>query len=280
MIPLIAHCSLLIAPRCSSLIAHVRLWRQFVVMAFVREAEYRASFFMNVGVGLAQLALAVFAFEVIYSYTDQVAGWSRAQVLVLVGIYHTVQGLISLQMAPNLLAISGYIRRGELDFLLLRPVSSQFLVSVRRLALPEVVNVVIGLGVVVYAGNQAGVEWSIGRVAGAVAFGLCGLLLLYALWFATVTLSFWLVQVDTLDQLFLGVFQTARYPVSFFKGLVRALLTFVIPVAFATTFPAEALLGTADPRLLLAGCGLTAVALLITHRFWNYAVRHYSSASS
>src|SRR5687768_2122944 len=98
------------------MIAHLRLWRQFVVMAFVREAEYRVSFFMNVGVGLAQLALAVFAFEVIYGYTDQVAGWSRAQVLVLVGIYHTVQGLISLQMAPNLLAISGYVRRGDLDF--------------------------------------------------------------------------------------------------------------------------------------------------------------------
>ena len=95
-----------------------------------------------------------------------------------------------------------------------------------------------------------------------------------------ILLSFWLVQVDTLDTLFYSVFETARYPVSFFKGLIRAVLTFAIPVAFATTFPAQALLGTVDLRLLLAGVALATLALLLTHLFWNYAVRYYSSASS
>lgn len=117
-------------------------------------------------------------------------------------------------------------------------------------------------------------------VVEAAAFLTCGVILLYALWFFTVTFSFWLVQVDTLDTLFYSVFETARYPVSFFKGLVRTALTFVFPVAFATTFPAEALLGAADLRLLLVGLGLSALALSGTHLFWNYAVRHYSSASS
>ena len=97
---------------------------------------------------------------------------------------------------------------------------------------------------------------------------------------ALVTCSFWLVQVDTLDTLFYSVFETARYPITFFKGLVRAVLTFAMPVAFATTFPAQALLGTADLHLLLAGIALATVALILTHLFWNYAVRYYSSASS
>jgi ABC-2 type transport system permease protein len=167
-----------------------------------------------------------------------------------------------------------------MDFLLLRPVSSQFLVSLRMLALPEAVNAVIGCGVAIYAGHLAGVRWSIAAIGEAAVFMLCGLILLYALWFATMTCSFWLVQVDTLDTLFYGVFETARYPVAFFKGLVRAVLTFAIPVAFATTFPAQALLGTADLHLLLAGLALATVALILTHLFWNYAVRYYSSASS
>jgi ABC-2 type transport system permease protein len=106
------------------------------------------------------------------------------------------------------------------------------------------------------------------------------LILLYALWFTMVTCSFWLVQVDTLDTHFYSVFETARYPVTFFKGLVSAVLTFAIPVAFATTFPVQPLLGTVGLRLLIAGIALATVALILTHLFWSYAVRYYSSASS
>jgi ABC-2 type transport system permease protein len=107
---------------------------------------------------------------------------------------------------------------------------------------------------------------------------LCGLL--YTLWFASVTLSFWLVQVDTIDQLFYAALEAARYPVSFFPSLARAVLTFVVPVAFATTFPSQALLGEAEGHMLLVGAGLTALGLAATSWFWRYAVRHYSSASS
>ena len=257
-----------------------RLWRRFAALSFAREAEYRANFLVNVGEAAIQVTLAVLTLLLLYRYTDQIAGWSQAEVLMLAGVYRMVEGLIALQIAPNMLAISGAIRRGDMDFLLLRPVPSQFLVSTRLMAPPELANVLIGLGLAAYAGQLAGVALDARRLAMAACFLLCGLLLLYALWFGTVTLSFWLVQVDTLDQLFYGFFEAARYPVTFFKGLVRALLTFVVPVAFATTFPTEALLGEADWRMLVAGVGLTALALAGTNRFWRYSVRHYSSASS
>lgn len=259
---------------------HLRVWRQFVVMAFVRETEYRAHFFLNLLNGIAQLALAVATFLLIYRYTDTIAGWTRDEALLLVGIYRVVEGLIGLQITLNMRSISGYIRRGELDFYLLRPISSQFLVSLRRLRLEEIGNVLVGLGLALYAGNAAGVHWSALAVAEAAGFLLCGVILLYALWFFTVTLSFWLVQVDTIDLIFFSLLETARYPVNYYTGAVRALLTFVIPVAFATTFPAQALLGGADHRLLPIGAALAVVALLGTRAFWNYAVRHYSSASS
>src|SRR6476469_6230284 len=178
------------------MIRYFRLWRQFVITAFIREAEYRMNFVIGVGEGLAQLALAVISFLLLYRFADQVAGWTQAEVLMLVGVYRIVEGLINLQIAPNMQAISGYIRRGEMDFMLLRPVSSQFLVSLRTLALPEGVNVLIGL------------------------------LMLYALWLFMVTFAFWLVQIENLDIFFYSLFETARYPVTFFKDLLRALLTF------------------------------------------------------
>ncbi len=258
---------------------YFRLYRQFAATALVREAEYRFNFVVGMGQGLAQLTLAVLTFLLVYQYTDAVAGWSRAQVLMLVGIYRIVDALINLLIAPNLTSISGYIQRGEMDFLLLQPVESQFLVSLRKLELAEAGNVLTGLVLLIYAGNQAHVRWSFVRATEAAAFAFCGVLLLYAVWFLMVTLSFWLVKVG-MDDLFYGVFDTARYPVSFFKGIIRTLLTFAIPVAFATTFPTQSLLGVVDHRLLLVGGVLAIVALVASHVFWNYAVQHYSSASS
>jgi ABC-2 type transport system permease protein len=259
---------------------YVRLWRQFLVTAFVREAEYRFNFLVGVGEGFAQLGLAVVTFLLLYRFTDSVAGWSQPEALLLVGIYRIVEGLLALQIAPNMMAVSGMIRRGDMDALLLRPVSSQFLVSLRAFSLADGVNVLAGIGLTVYAGDLAGVRWSIPGIAEAGAFIICGLVLLYAIWFGIVTCSFWLVQLSTIDTLFYSLFETGRYPVSFFRGLVRAVLTFVVPVAFATTFPVEALLGRADLRLLLIGVLLAVFGLVTTHLLWNYAVRHYSSASS
>jgi ABC-2 type transport system permease protein len=259
---------------------YLRLWRRFVVLAFEREAEYRLSFLVGVGEGLAQLALALLTFALLYRFTDQVAGWTLSEVFLLVGIYRIVDGLVSLQLAPNLVAIGEYIRSGELDLHLLRPVSSQFLVSLRLLNLPEGVNVLVGLGLTLVAGRQVGVHWTLPGALEAAALMLCGLAVLYAVWFFTVTWAFWLVQVDNLDYLFYSLFEAARYPVSFFRGGVRALLTFVVPIAFATTFPAQALLGTVDHRLLPVGVALAVAALAGSHLFWNYALRHYSSASS
>jgi ABC-2 type transport system permease protein len=259
---------------------YLRLYRRFLILAFVRQAEYRVNFLLSTAVGLINVAVALLTFLLIYRFTPDVAGWTQAQVLLLLGVYRIVEGLISLQVSPNLRALGRAIRTGDMDFLLLRPVSSQFLVSLRTLKLPELVNVLVGLALTVYAGNLAGVRWSVANIAEALAFGLCGLILLYTIWFLIVTCAFWLVQVDTLDELFFSISQAARYPVDYFRGGLRTLLTYVVPVAFATTFPTEALLGRVDVRLLPVGLLLAITALLATHLFWRYATRAYSSASS
>ena len=137
---------------------YLRLWRQFVVTAFVREAEYRFNFVVSVLEGTAQLVLVVLTTLLLYRFTDEIEGWSRGDLIMLVGIYRVVDSLIAMQIAPNLMAISGYIRTGEMDFLLLRPISSQFLVSLRKLALPEAANALIGLLLAIYARNALGVH--------------------------------------------------------------------------------------------------------------------------
>jgi len=261
-------------------VRYARLWWRCVVLAFARETAYRGNAVLTATEGMVQLGLAVAALLLLFQYTDQVAGWSASQMLVVMGLYRLVDGIISTQIAPNMLEVSGLIRRGELDLLLLRPVSSQFLVSVRKVALFELTSVVLGLALVVVGGQLSGVTWTLLATVEALLFLLCGVTILYSLWFFLVTWTFWLIRVDTLETLFSTAMQTARYPVDVFKGAVRSVLTFVIPVAFATTFPARALLGTGDPRLIVVGLGLATGTLWASAAFWRYALRSYSSASS
>jgi ABC-2 type transport system permease protein len=259
---------------------YFRLWRRLVAMSLMREAEYRASFALSAGGGLLQLVVAALTIALIYQYIGAVAGWTRAEALLVLGLYRTVEGLLLFQFGANLWEVPGMIRRGELDMVLVRPVSSRFLASARKVELAELSNVLIGLAFTAYAGQQAGIRWSALGLAQALIFGVSGLLLLYVVWFAIVTLAFWLIDTGPLSQVVETLRETARYPISFFPGAFRTFLTFVFPVAFATTFPAAALRGQADWRLLLAGVAMAAGGLLLTQRFWDYALRHYSSASS
>jgi ABC-2 type transport system permease protein len=261
-------------------VRYLRLWRRFFINAAVRETEYRGGFVLGVFEAIARLALVWLTFDLVYRYTDRVAGWTQAEILVLVGVFRIVDGLIHAFVAPNMGRIPDYVRDGELDFHLLRPVDSQFFVSTRRMELSQLADVAIGLGIVLYGAGRAGVVWGPLVVAQAGLIGLGGLLLLYAAWFAIMTCSFWLISIGNLEEVFFGLWEGARYPVQFFSGAMRALFTFAFPVAFATTFPTEALLGRAPAWALPTALALAALALAGSHLFWRHALRHYESASS
>lgn len=261
------------------LIHHLRVWRQFWLVAFMRQSAFRANFFLSLFEGFTQVVLVVTTFAIIYQYTPDIAGWTQAQVLIVVGLYRIVDGIINAQIAPNMREIDRYVQTGELDLLLLRPVESQFLVSTRLVALPELINIPIGLALVIYAGFQAQVAWSMSGILLALLLLLCGSLMVYAVWFMMMALALWFTW-SPFESMVGNLFSIGRYPVDFFQRQVRALLTFIIPVAFATTFPAEALLGRIDPTVGLIAPIFALVLLLLSQRFWRWGLRSYGSASS
>ncbi len=259
---------------------YVKLWWRCVVLAVLEVAEYRVNFVLSVFTEALGLGMVVLTFGLMYQFTDAIAGWTREQVLVLVGVFWTFNGIWDMAIQPNLQRMSEYVERGEMDFFLLRPVDAQFLISVRRFSPWEGSTVVLGFGLMAWAVSRSGAQWTAAGVAEAVALLACGLLLLYALRFMVVTCAFWLMNAESLYNVLHPAFAAAQYPVTFFGGWLRVVLTVVVPVAFATTFPAQALLGEGDARLVAAGAVGAVVALWASHRFWGFAVRHYASASS
>jgi ABC-2 type transport system permease protein len=106
------------------------------------------------------------------------------------------------------------------------------------------------------------------------------LVLVYCFWLAMMTMAFWFVKVDNLAELFYSFYEAARFPITVYGNWLRPALTFIVPIAFITTFPAAALIGMLDPFDILLGVLLALLLMLGTNRLWNLAIRSYASASS
>lgn len=259
---------------------HFRLWRRFVAQAFVRDTHYRVHFVTTLWVGLVQLGLALVPILLLFGYTSRLHGWTRADVIVLVGIYQVVSGLLAAFVAPNLGRMTRYITEGELDTILVRPVSAQFFAMFRWIQLAELGNVGTGLVIAVVGLARSGAHpGAIAVVRALLLFG-CGLVLLTCVWSALAFLSFWVQSVAPLPQAFIAVLQAGQYPLPFFPTAVRAFLTFAFPVAFATSFPTEALSGRIGWVAVAGGFGLCLAAVAAVSGVWRLGIRSYASASS
>jgi ABC-2 type transport system permease protein len=259
---------------------HLRLWRRFFAQAVVRETHFRAHFLTTLLVGLVQLGLGIVPTLLLFGFTSEVHGWSRAEVIALVGVFQIVTGLIATFVAPNLNRMTTYLTEGELDGVLLRPVSSQFYLTLRWINVAELTNVASGIVVLVLGLVQAGVRPGPAQIAQAFLLICCGLVLLTCVWSALSFLAFWLQSVNPIGFVFLSLVEAGRYPLVFFPVAVRTFLTFAFPVAFATTFPIRALAGDLGWSTVAIGVGLTAVALVLVRLVWRRGLLTYSSASS
>ncbi|MGW6280541.1 ABC transporter permease [Kribbella sp. NPDC055071] len=259
---------------------HLRLWRRFFAQAIVRETHYRAHFLTTLLVGLVQLGLGVVPILLLFGFTSEVHGWSRAEVITLVGAYQITTGLMATFIAPNLNRMTSYLTEGELDAVLLRPVSSQFYLTLRWINVAELSSVVSGIVVLVIGLVQAEVSPNAGQILRALVLAACGLVLLTAVWSAMSFLAFWLQSVNSIGAIYLNLVEAGRYPLVFFPVAVRMFLIFAFPVAFATTFPVQALSGDIGWGWVAGGIGLVVVAVTLVRMLWGRGLRTYSSASS
>ncbi len=244
------------------------------------ELEYRVQLLANIAMSAFWLAWAVVGVTVFFMYADRMGDWSYPEVLMVVALFTLFNGLMESFLRPNIGTVIDQIRDGTFDFLRLKPVNVQFLASFRNIVVWHLIDVAIGIGLIVYALAQLGVVPSPAQVAVFVLMILTAMAIVYSLWLTIASLAFWFIRIDNITELFYGFYEAGRYPVTIYRGVVRAFLTFVVPVAFVTTFPASALLGRLDTPT--AGIGVTFgfASFILASRLWRFALRHYSSASS
>ncbi|MBI4952136.1 MAG: ABC-2 family transporter protein [Myxococcales bacterium] len=249
-------------------------------MSVASAMAYRADFLVEGAMSAAWMAVALLPLFVLYGERDTVAGWDAPSALVVLAYFMGVRAVIEGVVNPSLVELVDRIRTGAFDYVLLKPVDAQLLVSGSRYEPWKVLDLLGAVGVAVYAFVLRGHGPEPGHLLVGLALFATGVAAMYALWILCAAASFWVVRLDNLTYLLSAIFDTARWPVQVFRGAWRIVFTFVIPVAVMTTYPAMALLGALDAGTALASAG-GAVALLVLSRLvWRAAIRSYTSASS
>jgi ABC-2 type transport system permease protein len=255
------------------------VWTFFRVGA-MGELAYRANFFLQLFESLLELATAIAGLTVVFSYTSSLGGWSPDQVLALVGVFFLVGGAIRFVLQPSLEQLIESVRDGTLDFTLVKPEDAQLVSSIQRVEIWKLTDVGLGIAVLAVAlarmGEHVGLLQGLQFAAALIAGGT----IVYSFWIILATSAFWLVRVENILVVFQSMYEAGRWPVSIYPGWLRFALTFVVPIGFAVTVPAQALAGHLGWPLLVGAGALAAGLFTAARLFWHAGLRRYQGASS
>ncbi|MGH2554313.1 MAG: ABC transporter permease [Actinomycetota bacterium] len=257
-----------------------RLAWVFFRVGAMNELQYRLNFFIYVFQAMLTLATGLIVLALVFSYTTELRGWSRPELLAVMGVHILMGGLIRTTIQPNMIRLMEDVRQGTLDFALTKPEDAQLLVSVRETRIWQAVDVVVGAIVLVVAVLQLdrGVgPWEALAFAAAL---ILGGVTIYCFWLIITTLAFWVVRIHETVELFEGVYQAGRWPVTVYPFALRALLTFLVPLAFAITVPAQGITSRLGGGTLALAAAFTLLLLAATRWLWRRGLRRYSGASA
>lgn len=250
--------------------------------SLIREMSFKANFLLWMLVELLWFAGQMVFLEVLFGHVNEIGDWSKWECVLLVGTHQITSQLFQGFFYVNLAELPELIRTGRLDLMLLLPVDAQFAVSTRRFGMDNIVNALVGVGIVIFCLAKLQVVPQVHQVVLYLAAIGLGVGVHYAVLFSLATMAFWIVRAQGLIYGYYNVFNIARYPDTVFRGFFKIFFSFLVPVILVANVPARTLARAMEsPWAGLAQLAATTLFTLWAARlFWHFALRRYSSASS
>lgn len=258
----------------------VRVSWLFLKLGVLNELQYRVNFFVSLMQAAIALVTGLVVLALVYSHTEELNGWTKSELLCVLGVQILMGGAIKMYIQPNMTRLIEDVREGKLDFALTKPEDAQVLVSVREVRIWQAVDIVSGFIVLGVGLSRITTSFGPAEAAGFAVSLVFGALLIYCFWLVIATVAFWVVNMWHAVELFDGIFQTGRWPIGIYPTWLRVSVTFLVPIAFAVTVPAEALTSRLDWQTLLLAAVFTVVAFAFARWFWRYGLSKYSGASA
>jgi len=259
----------------------LKLIGTYARVSLQKDLAYRTNFWISLLHSIINLGIGILSLQILFHRVDSIRGWNSGEAFSLLGVYLIVSSLRGLFIGPSLEALAGMgqeIWSGNFDFILLKPVSTQFLVTFRFWNFYSLFDLAFGIGVLIFSIQNIEAIGFSALVSFLIAL-FSAVLILYSVLLAFTALTFWSPGF-LFTWVFDSLFQLARYPVTIYPPWLRIILTWIIPVGVMTTIPAQALTGKVEFRLIVLSCIVAFATFITSSWFFNRAIRKYASASS
>jgi ABC-2 type transport system permease protein len=258
---------------------YAAIYRMLLRTSLIRDMSFKANFWLWIVVEGLWFFLQLAFIQVIFSQTESVAGWNKFEMILLVGTNHLIAQLFQALCYQGLADVPDLVRTGRFDFWLLQPVNSQFTVAFRRFGADSLVNVALGFVFVGYACVQLRLDLTLASTGLYLVLVCCGIMIHFSLLSMLVTISFWIVRAQGLVFGYYNLFNISRIPEDAFRGFTRVFFTWVLPMLVVANIPAKVILHFQWRQGVAMIC-LSIGLAWISHRVWQWALAHYTSASS
>lgn len=258
-----------------------RLAWSFFRIGAMNELQYRSNFFLQLLQSVLTLGAGLVGLAVVFGRTTNLNGWTRPELLVVMGVFTMVGGITNTFVVPNMQKLVEDIQRGTLDFALTKPADAQTLISVRLISIWQSVDILTGLIVLIIGMAQLGDNNN--GATGAVSLVMLlvlGSWTIYCFWLILASSAFWFIRVNEMQELFQGLFRSGQYPVGIYPSWMRFGLTFLVPIGFAVTVPAEAATNRLTGATVIVSVAVAAVFGFGSRWIWRTGLKRYSGASA
>src|SRR5215207_4657842 len=241
---------------------------------------YRTDTIINILLNLMWLGWELLSLNIIFSNTTSLGGWDLSELIALLGVFRLVNTMMIALIWPNTEKFNQSIRDGSMDYTILQPVNSLFLVTFSRITVWRIWDLVLAIVLIVVGINMSGDTTTPLSILTFILLTLSGAIVIYSLWIVLIALTFWFTKFDNNVTILHALLDAGRYPVTVYPAWLRIIVTFVIPVAVATTVPLQGLRGDLDIGRILMYVAIGVASFLIAARVWKAGLKQYSGASS
>ena len=259
---------------------YLMIYSKFLYTSLASELEYKTNILIDFITAIFSLVGSIFLLSIFFNNNANIGGWKFEQALIIQGIYTILNGITNTWFNPNLTEIVKYIREGTLDFVLLKPVDSQFFISLKKISPSGLLEIILGICLLLYCIRINQININLVFLSLFLITLICSICILYSLWFFISTTTIWFVKTWNATEVLRSFLYIGRFPLNSFSFSLRIFFSIFIPIAFITTIPSEVFLGIAERWKILLEVIISGIFLLTSRRFWLFALKYYTSASS
>ena len=241
---------------------------------------YRADTIVNILLNIVWLGWELLSLSIIFNNTTTLGGWGLPELIALLGVFRLVNTMMVALIWPNTEKFNQSIRDGSMDYTILQPANSMFLVTFSRITVWRIWDLVLAIVLIVVGINMSGDLITPLHILSFILLAISGMVVIYSLWIILIAFTFWFTKFDNNVTIMQALMDSGRYPASVYPAWMRIIVTFIIPIAVATTIPLQALRGDLSFNQIVIFLLVAVLSFIVASYVWKLGLKRYSGASS